>query len=170
MAGGVVLAGFDSCTNAMVPADSLIMDIDKYAKRKVRTEGMIAHICGVNGRKMKMISDSGEVLVILPHDYISFDRSLAGKRISVYGFVFEERLHKDYIDEKENLQSLLCHVDQRPCKDTEWVNAKIAAGVAGSISQKDIDVLRQKLEKQGKEYVSIVSIICEQYSVIEYNT
>jgi hypothetical protein len=64
---------------------------------------------------------------------------------------------------------LLCHVDQRPCKDTEWVNAKREAGVADSLSKEDIDTLRQKMEKQGKEYVSIVSIICEQYSVIEDN-
>jgi len=171
LAGGVVLASLGSCTNAnaIVPADSLITDIDKYAKRKVKTEGLIAHVCGVNGKKMKLMSDNGEVIVIIPHDNSSFDYSLSGKRINVYGLVKEERLSKNYIDERERLKSLLCHVDQRPCKDTKWVAAKIESGVAESISKKDIDTLRQKMEKQGKDYVSIVSIVCEQYNVIEEN-
>ena len=171
LAGGVILASIGSCTNAnaIVSADSLIVDIDKYARQKVKTEGLISHVCSYNGKKMKLKSDNGEVIVIIPHDNSSFDHSLNGKRISVYGLVKEERLSKSYIDERERLKSLLCHVDQRPCKDTDWVKSKIESGVAESISKKDIETLRQKMEKQGKGYVSIVSIVCEQYSVIEEN-
>jgi hypothetical protein len=171
LAGGVVLASLDGCTtaDAVVSADNLIANIDKYVKRKVKIEGYIAHICGFNGKKMKMMSDNGEVIVIIPHDNNRFDASLSEKRISVYGMVKEERLSKKYIDEQEKERALLCHVDQRPCKDTIWVNAKIEAGVAGSISKKDIEFLRDKMERKGKDYVSIVSIICEEYEVIEYN-
>ena len=166
LAGGVVLASLGSCTDPIVSADSLIVNIDKYVKRRVKTEGFIAHICGVDGKKMKLMSDSGEVIVILSRDNNRFDSSLYEKRISVYGLVKEERLSKKYIDEKEKEKAILCHVDQRPCKDTKWIQAKVEAGVADSLSQKGIEKLRQKMAKQGKDYVSIVSIVCEQYEVI----
>ena len=169
LAGGAILSSLGSCTIAVIPADSLIAGVDKYVKRKVKTEGFIAHVCGVNGKKMKLMSDSGEVIVIVPNDNNGFDYSLNKKRISVYGLVKEEQLSKKYIDEKEKERALLCHVDQRPCKDIKWVNSKVEAGVADELSKKDIDTLRQKMEKQGKDYVSIISIVCEQYSVIEEN-
>jgi hypothetical protein len=172
LAGGVVFAGLGGCTggNTIVPADNLIANIDKFVKRKIKTEGLITHVCGFNGMRMKMMSDNGDVLVIIPHDSNRFDSSLNEKRLIVYGLVKEARLSKKYIDEKEKERALLCHVDQRPCRDINWVNAKVEAGVAGSISKKDIDFLRKKLEQQGKDYVSIVSIVCEEYEVIEDNT
>ena len=150
-----------------IPADSLIINIDKYVNTKIETEGIIAHVCGVDGKKMKLMSDGKEVIVVIPHDTASFDYSLNRKRIKVYGLVKEERIDKSYIDEKEEKKVLLCHVDQTPCKDINWVNAKIEAGVADSLSKKDTDGLRMKMEKQGKGYLSIVSIICEKYEEIE---
>jgi len=166
LAGGIVLAGSGSCTDSIVSADSLIANIDKYVNRRVKTEGFIAHICGVDGKKMKLMSDSGEVIVILARDNINFDTSLYEKRIRVSGLVKEERLDKKYIDEQEKEKAILCHVDQRPCKDIQWVQAKVEAGVADSLSQKGIEKLRQKMAQQGRDYVSIVSIVCEQYEVI----
>jgi hypothetical protein len=150
-----------------VPADSLIVNIDNYVNTKVETEGLIAHVCGVDRKKMKLMTESGEVIVIISQDTTSFDYSLTRKRIKVSGLVKEERLSEQYIDEQEKDKALLCHVDQRPCKDVTWVNAKVEAGVADTLSKKDTDALRKKLEQQGKGYVSVVSIVCEKYEVIE---
>jgi hypothetical protein len=158
-----------SAQTAFIHADSLIVNIDNYVNTKVETEGFIAHVCGVDRKKMKLMSESGKVVVIIPYDTTSFEYSLNRKRVKVYGLVKEERLSEQYINEQEEEKSLLCHVDQRPCKDIKWVNAKVEAGVADSLSKKDIDALRQKMEQQGKGYVSIVSIICERYEVIETN-
>jgi len=167
LVGGVVLASLSSCTDSIVSADNLIVNIDKYVNRRVKTEGFIAHICGVDGKKMKLLSDNGEVIVILSRDNNSFDSSLYEKRIRVYGLVKEERLSKKFIEEKEKEKAILCHVDQRPCKDTKWIQTKVEEGVSDSLSQKSIEKLRQKMAKQGKDYVSIVSIICEQYEIVE---
>jgi hypothetical protein len=168
---GVSVGSCRSCTLSaqieFVPADSLIVNIDNYVNTKVETEGFIAHICGVDRKKMKLITESGEVIVIIPQDTTRFDYSLNRKRIKVYGLVKEERLNEHYIEEKEGEKILLCHVDRTPCKDVKWVNAKIEAGIADSLSKKDTDALRQKLELQGKGYISVVSIICEQYEVME---
>ncbi|MDR2971661.1 MAG: hypothetical protein LBU83_07030 [Bacteroidales bacterium] len=155
--------------NGFVPADSLIVNIDSYVNTMVETEGFIAHVCGVDGKKMKLMSDNGEVIVIIPNDTTGFDYSLNKKRIKLFGLVKEERLSEQYIDEQEEAKSLLCHVDRRPCKDEKWINAKVEAGVADSMSKKDIEALRQKKEQQGKGYVSIVLIVCEKYEVIESN-
>jgi hypothetical protein len=152
---------------AFVPADSLIVNVDHYVNTKIETEGYIAHVCGVDRKRMKLMSENGEVIAIISRDTTSFDFSLNKKRIKVSGLVEEERLSERYIDAREEEKSLLCHVTQTPCRDIEWVNAKVEAGVADSLSKKDIDSLRQKFEKQGKGYVSVVSIICEKYEVIE---
>ena len=157
--GGSNYAGF-------VPADSLIVNIDQYVNKTVKTEGLIAHVCGVDGMKMKLMSDGGEVIVVIPHDDNGFDHSLTKSRVIVQGLVQEKRIEQSYIDEKEAGKALLCHVDQRPCKDTEWVNAKIEAGVADSLSKQDIDRLREKMEQQGRGYISIVSIVCTHYNVV----
>jgi hypothetical protein len=168
---GIFAGSFGSCTlsaqTVFVPADSLIVNIDNYVNTKVETEGYIVHVCGVDRKKMKLMSENGEVVVIIPQDTTNFDYSLNRKRIKVYGLVKEERLSEQYIEEKEEGKVLLCHVDRTPCKDGKWVNAKVEAGVADSLSKKDTDALRQKMEQQGKGYVSVVSIICEKYEVIE---
>jgi hypothetical protein len=170
---GIFAGGFGNSSLSaqieFVPADSLIVNIDNYVNTKVETAGFIAHICGVDRKKMKLMSESGEVVVIIHQDTTCFDYSLNRKRIKVYGLVKEERLSEQYIAEKEEEKVLLCHVDRTPCKDIKWVNAKVEAGVADSLSKKDTDVLRKKIEQQGKEYVSVVSIICEKYEVIETN-
>jgi hypothetical protein len=158
-----------SAQTTFVPADSLIVNIDDFVNKKIETAGFIAHVCPVDGKKMKLMSESGEVVVIIPHDTTSFDYSLNRKRIKVFGLVREERLIEEYIADIEKEKTLLCHVDKRPCKDVKWVNAKIEAGVADSMSQKDTESLRQKMEKQGRGYVSIVSIVCEKYEVIQDN-
>ena len=152
-----------------VPADSLIVKIDMYAGKKIETEGMIAHVCGVDGRKMKLMSDNREVVNVIPHDTTIFDRTLTGQRVKVYGLVIEERLSEQYIIEKEEEKALLCHVNQRPCRDVNWANRQIEAGRADSLSKIDIDRLRQMMKRHGKEYVSVVSIVCESYEVVETN-
>ena len=156
---GKLYAGF-------VTADNLITDIDKYANRKVRTEGYIAHVCPVNGRKMKLMSDNGEVIVIISQGSESFDHSLNKKRISVYGLVKEKRIENPYIDEKEAEKTILCHVDRTPCKDTKWINKMIEAGEADYLVKKEIDELRGKMKKQGKGYVSVVTIVCDRYETV----
>jgi hypothetical protein len=152
-----------------VPADNLIVNVDNYLNTRVETEGYIAHVCGVDRKKMKLMSENGEVIAIISRDTTSFDFSLNKKRIKVSGLVEEERLSEQYINAQEEEKSLLCHVTQTPCRDVEWVKAKIESGVADSLSKKDIDALRKKFEKQGKGYVSVVSIVCEKYEVIETN-
>ena len=152
-----------------VPADSLIVKIDMYVGKKIETEGMIAHVCGVDGRKMKLMSNNGEVVNVILHDTTRFDRSLTRQRVKVYGLVIEERLGKQYIVEKEEEKALLCHVDQRPCRDVNWANRQIEAGRADSLSKRDIDRLRQMMKRHGTEYVSVVSIVCESHEVVETN-
>jgi len=148
----------------LVSADKLIENIDKHVNTKVETEGRVAHICGVDGLKLKLMSDNGEVIVLVPQDTTRFDRALNGKRVRVCGIVQETRLSDDYINEKENEKALLCHVDLRPCKDTNWVNAHIEAGSANDLAKKDIEKLRQK--KEAKGYVSVVTIVAEKWEIV----
>jgi hypothetical protein len=164
------------CCNSIKPnqeitevcADSLVVNIDKYCNTKVEIEGIIIHICSVNGRKMKLKTESGAIIKIVPQDSLnSFDKSFYKKRIKVQGIVKESRIEKPYIDSMEKEKTLLCHIDNTPCKDSAWVNRQKSTGVADSLSNRDILKLRRKMEQTHKSYVSVITIIAEKCELIE---
>lgn len=154
-----------------VNADSLIVNIDKYCETKVEIEGVIIHVCGVNRRKMKLKTESGEIIKIVPQDSLdNFDKSFYKKRIKVHGLVKESHFEKSYIDRMEKERTLLCHIDNTPCKDSAWVTRQKNAGVADSLSIRDILKLRKKMEQTQKDYISVITIIAEKYEIIEEKT
>ena len=151
-----------------VVADSLIVNIDKYRDTKVETEGVIVHVCGVDGGKMKLKTESGAIIKIVPNDSLSkFDASLYKKRIKVKGFVKEFRTEKNYIDKMEKEGTLLCHIDNTPCKDSAWVKRKIESGAAEKISKRDIAKLRKRMEQTEKSYVSVITIFAKKIEIIK---
>jgi hypothetical protein len=150
-----------------VDSDSLILHIDKFSGCKVETRGKIVHWCSVDGKKMKLLTESGAVIEIVPMDtLVNFDKSLNGKILSVYGTVKETRVSKSEIDQMEKKKDLLCHIDHLPCKDTEWVERKKSSGRADSLSRANIQNLRKIMNQTGKEYISVIYIIAEKWKPI----
>lgn len=146
-----------------VDSDSLVLNIDTYCNSNIETEGIIAHVCGVDGKKMKLITKSGEVIKIIPRDSRTrFSKSFRNKSIIVKGQVKETRLDTSYISEIEREKTLLCHIDNTPCKDTSWVNGQIEAGTAESKSNQDIMRLKLKMQQKKKNYVSVITIIADE--------
>lgn len=146
-----------------ISADSLISNIEKYCNTKVELEGLIIHVCSFNGKKMKLKADSGEIIKIVPFDSNShFDSSFYGKRVRILGVVKESRIEKSYIGKVEKEKTLLCHIDNTPCKDTAWIKRQITAGRADSLSKRDIERIRKKMERAKKDYISVVTIVAEK--------
>ena len=153
-----------------VNADSLIVDIDKYEDSLVETEGIITHVCRVEGKKMKLKTQGGKIIKIVSQDTLEhFDKSLYKKKVRVQGIVREQRLGKSYLDKIEKERILLCHIDNTPCKDSAWVNRQIKAGTADTLSKKGVAKLRKKMEKDEKNYVSVIIIIAEKIEAINEN-
>jgi hypothetical protein len=150
-----------------VSADSLISGIDKYNNTKVEVEGQVVHICGVDGRKMKLMTEAGGIIKIVPKDSLdNFDESLYKQRIKVQGIAKELRIEKSYIDNLEKDRTLLCHIDHTPCKDSVWVKGQKEKGAADGMSKQDIERLRNIMKQTGKSYVSVVTIYAEKVEVI----
>ena len=161
------------CNNATrisqttIAADSLLADINKYCNTNVTTEGYIVHICGVDNKKMKLKTASGEIIKVLWADSLkSFDRLFLKKNIKVTGLLTEQRIEKGQIDKMEHNNKLLCHIDKTPCTDTAWVNKHKLAGTADTLLNRDIRKLRSKLNESPKKYISIVSILAEKCEII----
>jgi hypothetical protein len=149
-------------------ADTLIANIDKYVDRYVETEGTIIHVCGATWRKLKLKTESGEIIKIEPLDSTAlFDESYYKNRILVRGIVHETRLDRSYIDSMEIEKTLLCHVDNTPCKDTAWIKRQIIAGRADSIANHDIEKLRKIMDAKHRDYVSVVTILADKYEIIQ---
>lgn len=151
-----------------ISIDKLVAQADSLAGKKVEVFGLVAHMCGVDGHKMKLKSPSGAILKIVPNNpEDSFDSNLKKQLVSVSGIVEVKRIEKAYVDKMEKEGTLLCHIDHSACKDKPWVNNKIESGAAVEIVKKDIAKLRRMMQVSGKEYINCVSIRSEKIQLIE---
>jgi hypothetical protein len=151
-----------------VPADELAKHANEYEGKKVEVVGCIAHVCGVDGRKMKMKTPGGEIIKIEaggPED--KFGKDYNKKLVSVRGVVKVTRIGKAYIDRIEKEGRLLCHIDHKACKDKQWVNRKVEEGKAEAMLKHDIAALRNKLKQSGKKELCYVCILAEYIEVID---
>lgn len=150
-----------------IESDILIDNHDRYLNKRVETEGVIVHICSVDGKKMKFRADNGAIIKIVSSTQgHSFKKSLYKKRVVVKGVLRVNRINKDYIDKAEKKKTLLCHIDNKPCKDSEWVQNKIKTGKADKISATSIKKLRKIMKETGKDYVSVITIAAEYISTV----
>ena len=148
--------------------DDLIEKADQYKNKKVEIIGLIVHICGVDGKKMKLKSPSGSVVKIVPNKADEcFDSALKKQVVSVQGMVEISRIEKTEIDKVEKEKTLLCHIDNTPCKDKEWVNNKIESGADVTIVKKDIVKLRKQMEISGTDYVTCICIRAEHVALLD---
>jgi hypothetical protein len=145
-----------------VNADFALNNIENYSNCKIEIEGNIVHVCGVDGKKMKLRTANGEIIKIVPLDStLRFDRDYYKKSICVQGIITESKLEMQTIDSLEKEKTLLCHIDRNPCKDKKWVENQIKKGISDSLSKRDIETLKEKMLQTGKNYVSIFTIIAE---------
>ena len=89
------------------------------------------------------------------------------KTARVQGIAKESRIERSYVDTMEREKALLCHIDNTPCKDSTWVSGKRESGAADSLSRRDIGRLRGKMERTGKSYVSVVTVVAERAEIVE---
>ncbi|WP_372644421.1 hypothetical protein [Ancylomarina sp.] len=150
-----------------ISLDELIENAEQYENKKVELIGLVVHICGVDGKKMKLKSPSGAIVKIVPNDSNeSYDSALKKQVVSVQGVVEISRIEKAEIDKVEKEKTLLCHIDNTPCKDKEWVNNKIESGADVTIVKKDIAKLRKQMETSGKDYVTCICIRAEHVAIL----
>ena len=150
-----------------VDGDLLISNIDKYDNSYVEIEGTAVHICGVDRKKIKLKTDNGEYIKIIPSKSITeFDKDLYNSVIKISGKATEYRTSGDYIDKARSERLLLCHVDNTPCKDTEWVERQKEEGKDVEISERNTKRLEQKMANSGKDYVSTIIVTAEKIEVL----
>lgn len=151
-----------------VSVDDLIAKADQYENKKVEVIGLIVHICGVDGHKMKLKSPSGAILKIVSNDPgESFDSSFKKQLVKVQGLVGITRIEKAYVDKMEKEGTLLCHIDHTACKDKPWVNNKIESGEDVEIVKNDIAKLRKQMQESGNDYINFISIIAEKVELLQ---
>lgn len=151
-----------------ISADNLVENIDKYCDKKVEIEGTIIHICGVDGKKMKLRTENGTCIKITPNDSINkFAKNLYKKKVKIQGVVSESRLKMPYIKSAEKNKTILCSIDNIPCKDTAWISSKEKAGTANKIAKNATDKLKKELNNPQKDYISVVNILAEKCEIIE---
>jgi hypothetical protein len=156
-------------TVIVVDSDSLVAGIDRYAGRKIETCGTIIHVCGVDGKKMKLRTAGDFKIKVVPGEGMSaFDAgTYKDKYVKVRGLVRETRIDEKYIEKMERERKVLCHVDHTPCISTLWTAEQERNGKADSLSMLATNKLRERLKTGGKGYISIVTIEANFCEVID---
>ncbi|MBI9062777.1 MAG: hypothetical protein JEZ14_12395 [Marinilabiliaceae bacterium] len=151
-----------------IQADSLILNIHQFDGKSIETQGTVAHVCGVNLQKMKLKTENGEIIKVIPSDSTeTFDKSLTKKRVIIRGIARETKLTRAEIEKTKQASKLLCHVDHTPCKDAEWIQRQEKLGHANTILEREYKKLMVKMKQTGLDYISIVIIQADQIEVIE---
>lgn len=159
-----------NCKAKIINADTLIKNISVYNNKHIFTEGNIAHVCGVDGKKMKLKAASGEIIKLVPNDSLnSFGKEFNGKLVRIYGTIKESRIEMPYALKHKDNKSILCHVDNTPCLDSAWVNKHKKTGYADTISSKSTAKLIKKIKDSDNGYYSTATIYVEDISIIEKN-
>lgn len=164
----VMLFGCSNSEVRNVSIDELVHNTKEFIDKKIYVEGTVVHVCGVDQKKIKLRSESGKIVKVVPMDSTAvFDKSLNRKKVRFTGIVKEFRVSEEQIDQMEKDKKLLCHVDHNPCRDTEWVKNKQEKGVADSMSARDIAKLRKRMEESGKDYISVVTVCGENFEFVD---
>lgn len=151
-----------------VKADSLIVNIHQFDSKLVETQGTVAHVCGVDFQKIKLKTENGEIIKVVPSDSTeTFDKSLTKKRVIIRGIARETKLTRAEIEKTKQESKLLCHVDHKPCKDAEWIQRQEKLGHANTILEREYKKLIAKMQQTGLDHISIVIIQADQIEVIE---
>ena len=152
-----------------ISIDKLISKAAEFEGKKVQLIGLVDHMCGVDGKKMKLKSGSGAVIKVVPNKAEDcFDLNLKKQLVSVKGVVELIRIDKTDIDKMEKEGALLCHIDHSPCKDKAWVNNKIESGKDVEMLKRDIVKLRMQMKESGKNDVSFICIRAAQVNKLDH--
>ena len=147
----------------IISIEDLIAQADSLHGEKVEIVGLVAHLCGVDGKKMKLKSPGGALVKIVPKsEKEAFDSSLIKQVVCVKGVLEITRIEKVYVDKMEKEGTLLCHIDHSACKDKPWVNNKIETGADVEIVKKYIAKLRKMMAESGKDYINSVCICADK--------
>lgn len=160
-----------SCTEnkaEKVAIDSLVNNADQYANKAIEVEGMAVHYCGANNKKLKLKSENGAVLKVVPANLlVPFHNKFNHKKLRIVGRIETKKVEKAFVDQIECDKTLLCHIDHTPCTDEDWVKRKKEQGVADSLSAADVKKLRDEMERTGKNYVTVVTLFANDITIME---
>ncbi|MDR0438568.1 MAG: hypothetical protein LBH22_09825 [Bacteroidales bacterium] len=150
----------------IVDAKDVIEQVEKYIGKFVETEGKIIHVCGVDRKKIRLfVENVGSINIIPENPNTTFDYDLNQKEVVIVGIVKEIRIEKNRIDEMEQNLALLCSIDKEPCIDPDYVERRRRNGTLETDSKRHINGLRETMEKTGKDYISIVTIVAKSVEI-----
>ena len=143
-----------------VEAKEIIEQIDIYIGKTIETDGKIVHVCGVDKKKIKLyVENIGSINIIPKDSNLVFDYNFNQKEVKVIGVVKEIHISKERIEEMEKNLDIPCSIDKEPCIDGVYMENKRTNGTLVESSKKSINAMRETMEKTGKDYISIVTIV-----------
>ena len=155
---------------SQTPVKLNLAEFDKQASELVGKEvivsGIVDHTCKHSGKRMFLVDDKTDasLKVEAGKNIDQFDASLTGSTVEVRGIVKELVIDNSKIDEWEENPDLN---GESGLKMHEGEHEKSESNAEEEEKAEKIKMLKQKLEKSGKDHISFYSLECISYKIVK---
>lgn len=141
--------------------------LEPQLNSRLTLEGEVVHVCPIQGKKMKLKLDDGEIMKVTSTDGTPFEATQwNNKRVRITGKLGDLKLSRKEIADTYADKKLLCHIDHTPCIDTRWVNNRWQDGSGNDILQRDNEALQLKMRQTENNYIQVFTITAEKIELL----
>jgi hypothetical protein len=153
-----------------VPVTVVMAEFEKRAPELVGKEiiitGIVDHTCKHSGKRMFLVDDKSDasLKVEAGKNIDQFNASLTGSTVEVRGIIKELIIDNNKLDEWEENPDLN---GENGLKMNDDNHDKVKDEAEEHEKSEKVKILKQKLEKSGKDHISFYSLECIEYKVIK---
>jgi len=139
-----------------IPVSQVFNEASRYVDRLVAVEGMVIHVCRESGKRLFL---GEEQFKVLASDKIGkFKVTLEGSDIRAAGYIREEKIDENYLDDWEKELSAGAKVQVKEAVHTHEAEARGEDENAISTQLKQIQGYRDQIAASEKGYLSFYSL------------
>lgn len=155
-----------------IEVEEYLADPEQYIGKELLLTGTVVHVCKHDGKKLFIIGKDPEkrVKFTTGKDMPSFDIKWEGSKIEISGIVKEQRVNEAMLDDMEKKVKESPEPEHK--EEEEHGKHEHEEGTDHHHSSKEdqlknIQKLREKIQKSEKGYISFFSLECSKYKLLD---
>jgi hypothetical protein len=140
----------------IIAVDNVLDQAPSYVDQLVRIDGMVVHVCRESGKRIFL--GEGRFKVLASNSVAKFDVALEGSDIQATGYIREDRIDHNYLDEWEKELKGSAIVPLKEEVHTGEAEAKGENESAVETQLRQINDYRDQIAAGGKGYISFYSL------------
>jgi hypothetical protein len=162
--GSILLVILGSCKTknqseepkAIIKVENVVGEAPSYVDQLVRVDGMVVHVCRESGKRIFL--GEGRFKLLASNKVAKFDVALEGSDIEAIGYIREDRIDGNYLDEWEKELKGSATVQLKEEVHTGQAEAQGQDESAVDTQLRQIKEYRDQIASEGKGYISFYSL------------